>query len=572
MDAAEKLRSDVISIVSSAAHVPKAKVALEKPPKGIPGDLAFPCFSIAKKLRKPPVQAAEALAGKIKPRGLVQRVTQVGPYLNFFADWHALGDLLLKEALKKTWGSGDSKGTVLVEFAHPNTHKSFHIGHVRNIALGEALSRLLEFSGYKVARANYQGDIGPHVAKCLWGLLHLGLKEPPKDRGLWLGTVYSSANKSIKDSKKKEEEVREINMKLYSGDSKLLELWKKTKGWSLEYFDSVYKDFGAKFDRFYFESEVESEGVKLAKILLKKGIAKKSQDAIVMDLKKSDLGIFVLITKDGTPLYSIKDFVLAELQEKEFTPEKIIHVVGTEQNLHFRQLFKSLETISPKIAKKEFHLSYELVTLAEGKMSSREGRLITYDELRGEVLEHALEETKKHSHLKEQSQSASVISQINKELEATAELVALGAIKYDMLKQSPEKTILFDWKQALRFDGNAAPYLQYTHARAHSILAKAESFGKWDSRFLGDPKETAMLRKLLEFPETVHSAARDYRPHYLATYAFELATLFNDFYQNLLVLKAPSGEREARLALVNAVQLTLNRALTLLGIEAPEKM
>ncbi|MBL7160546.1 MAG: arginine--tRNA ligase [Candidatus Aenigmarchaeota archaeon] len=550
MDPYEKLKADIIKSIA----LPEA--ALETPPQITGADLALPCFSLAKKFKKPPAAIARELAEKAKPRGLISRIEATGPYLNFFADWESLGNLLLNEILakKEGFGSGKMKEKIMVEFAHPNTHKAFHIGHIRNIALGESLSRLLEKSGYKVVRTNYQGDIGPHVAKCLWGLLHLGKTPPAKDKGIWLGEIYAEANQKISDNPKREEEVREINKKLYAGDPSLRKLWKQTRKWSLDYFESVYKDFGSKFDRLYFESEVEAPGIKLAKTLLNKGVAKKSEGAIVMDLKKWDLGVYVLLTQDQTPLYSVKDFVLASLQDKEFHPSRIIHVVGTEQILHFRQLFKSLELTNPVVAKKENHLPYELVNLKSGKISSREGRVITYDSMKKEILAHAIKETKKHS------PNAPA---------KTAESVALGGIKYDMIKQSPEKTIMFDWEQALSFEGNAAPYLQYTHARACSILRKAKP-GKCDARHLKEEKELLLMRKLLTFPGTVQAAARDLRPHYIANYAYQLASLFNDFYQAIPVIGSP--QEKARLALVQAVQLTLGNSLKILGITAPEKM
>jgi len=569
MDALESFRRDVLETALTGLNLPREelKSLLENPPKEVDADLALPCFALARKLRRSPQDIAADASLGMKAVGLVKGVDASGSYLNFYADWGKLGALLLKEILGKKgkYGSGEAKKQkIMVEFAHPNTHKAFHVGHVRNISFGEALSRLLGFAGFGVVRANYQGDIGPHVAKCVWGLKNLGLKTPDKNRGVWLGRVYANASKRISGKKELEEEVKEINRKLYSGeDKKLNSMLKETRKWSLDYFDSVYRDFGARFDRLYFESEVEGPGIKLAKELLKKEIAKKSEGAIVMDLKKWDLGVYVLLTRDGTPLYSVKDFILAGLQEKEFHPDRIIHVVGTEQNLHFKQLFKSLERVNPKIAKKEFHLSYELVNLKSGKMASREGTVITYDELKKEVLSHAASETKKHARAEG---SVGGMKKLN-------EMIATGAIKYDMVKQSPEKVIVFDWKQALSFDGNAAPYLQYTHARCSSIFEKGgiKKPGKFEARHLNGKKEILLMKKLLLFPEAVQAAARDMRPHYIANYVFELATLFNDFYQNVPVLKS-GKEREARLALVKASQQAIHNSLQLLGIEAPDRM
>jgi arginyl-tRNA synthetase len=325
-----------------------------------------------------------------------------------------------------------------------------------------------------------------------------------------------------------------------------------------------------KFDRLYFESEVEEDGVKLAKKLLKKGVAVLSDGAIVMDLEKYNLGIFILVTSDGTPLYSIKDFVLAELQEKEYRPGKIIHVVGSEQDLHFRQLSKSLEITNPGVGKKKYHLSYGLVNLESGKMKSREGKVILYEELKEKLLRLGEKVTKqKNPKLGK------------KELMEISSDVALGALKYDMIKVSPEKAIVFDWDRALSFEGNNSPYLQYTHARCCSILKKAGigikqenigKFGKFDATKLKEDREYALMKKISEFPDLVEKTAREMRPHYIATYIFDLCDSFNEFYQFVPVLKSDDDVKKARLAVVKAVQITLKNALYLLGIEAPERM
>jgi arginyl-tRNA synthetase len=272
--------------------------------------------------------------------------------------------------------------------------------------------------------------------------------------------------------------------------------------------------------------------------------------------------MYVLLTQDETPLYSIKDFILARLQDGEYRPAKIIHVVGSEQELHFRQLFKSLELMKSPIAKKEYHLSYGLVNLESGKMKSREGQVILYEQLKDKMLERARKITREKN------------PKLSKgELEETAKIVALGALKYDMVKISPEKTIVFDWDRALSFEGNNAPYLQYTHARCCSILRKAgKKPAKYDASVLREEKEVTVIKKLSAFPELVEKAAREMRPHYIATYTYELCDAFNEFYQFVPVIKAPKRAMAARLALVDAVRITLRNALNLLGIEAPGKM
>ena len=347
MDIIGQFRKDVLRVLSSKVPKKLAQEGLERPPESIGSDLAYPCFVLAKKGKRNPAEIARELSGKLRPTGLVGEVNFYGPYINFYLDWKKAGCLLVKAILREAGRYGKAKPLrkrVMVEFAHPNTHKAFHIGHVRNICIGESLSRILEESGYKVVRANYQGDIGPHAAKCLWGFLNLHKgKAPKKEPGRWLGTVYRDASKRIARSKKAEKEMREINSMLYSRDNKLMPAWKKTRAWSLEYFDGIYKDFGAGFDRLYMESEVESDGLRISKALVKKGLAKVSDGAIIVNLEKMGLGVFVLVTKENTPLYHAKDLALAQLQVKEHKPEKIIHVVGSEQTFYFRQLFRLLE-------------------------------------------------------------------------------------------------------------------------------------------------------------------------------------------------------------------------------------
>jgi arginyl-tRNA synthetase len=558
----EMFRKDVEKILKKNGI---REFRLERPPRPELGDMAFPCFGLAKKMKKQPDLIAREMSLKMKPEGLVRMISAFGPYVNFLADWGKLGKSVIDSVLKEKDRYGTAKkrkDKIMVEFADPNTHKAFHIGHVRNITLGESLSRVLESCGYKVVRANYQGDIGPHVARCLWGLMNLGLKEPENDKGKWLGEVYAKASQKATEPDV-ETDIKEINRDLYAGKPELVKLWKKTRQWSLDYFQGIYRDFGAKFDRLYFESEVEGPGIKLAKQLLEKKVAMLSDGAIVMDLEKYSLGIYVLLTQDETPLYSIKDFILADMQNREFRPSKIIHVVGSEQELHFRQLFKSLELTNPKAAKLEHHLSYGLVNLESGKMKSREGKVILYEELLDKLLDLA----KKITHEKNPRLG-------KKDLEDISRKVALGALKYDMIKVSPEKVIVFDWDRALSFEGNNAPYLQYTHARCCSIMSKsgAKAVPKFDSGLLREDKEIALIRKVSEFPEIVEKSGREMRPHYIATYTYELCDALNEFYQFVPVLKAEKDVRNVRLALVKAVQITLNNALNLLGIDAPERM
>jgi arginyl-tRNA synthetase len=583
MDIGEKVRKEAAGLLAAASGTgaDELESLLERPPQGIDADLALPCFVLAKSLRKSPAQIAQDLAAGIRPKGAVRECFAQGPYLNVRLDWGTVGTQVLKQVLKEkaAYGRARPKGAgrkLMVEFAHPNTHKAFHIGHVRNICTGGAVSSILEAAGHRVIRANYQGDIGPHVAKCLWGFLNIYKGRPPaRDRGRWLGKVYREASKAIAGDPGAEAGMREINAMLYARDSRILPVWRKTRQWSLEYFDGIYRDFGVKFDRLYFETEVEGRGLQIARDLVGKGVARESDGAIIADLKAQGLGISVLVTGDGIPLYHAKDLGLAEMQMKEYHPDAIIHVVGSEQTMYFMQLFRLLEAMGWPYHGRERHLRYELVNLSTGKkMKSREGEVILYDDLKVRLVRMAARETRKRR------KGIGI-----RELRRIANLVAMGALKYSMVGQSPEKIIVFDWDRALSFEGNTGPYIQYTHARACSILRKSGLGRKAASGAFGlshapafkpeaitDPKEFGLLRKLTEYPAVVLRAAEELRPSLVANYAYELAEAFNELYQAVPVLKAGKGSRDARLAMVAAAMIVLANALGLLGIEAPESM
>jgi len=569
MNPFEEFREEVRGIISKIARIKKDEIVLEKPKDHKLGDIAFPCFILSKKIKKSPDEIASGLHKKIRlpKKSLIVKTEPKRAYINFFADWGRIGQAVVREVLKEKEKFGmdeKKKDNVMIEYCHFNTHKAVHIGHIRTACLGESLSRIFEFSGHGVIRANYQGDIGPHVARCIWGFLklHEG-KKPKEERGKWLGKVYAEASKKLKGNEEHAKEVDEVNKKIYAGDPKFLKIWKETRKWSLDYFDKIYETFGIKFDRLYFESEVEKPGTDISKKLLKKRIAKESEGTILMDLEKYGLEVFLLVKSDGTPLYSAKDLGLAALKTKEYKIDKSVHVVGSEQKLYFQQLFKTFELMKSPLANKSYHLCYELVNLPTGKMASREGDVILYEDVLNELVKHAKEETKKRNPKMKKE-----------ELEEISKKIALASLKYDMIKMSPSKTIIFDWKKALDFEGNAAPYLQYTYARANSILrkAKAEEIKNFNIGLLKHPIERELIKMISEFPEVVRNASRDLRPHYVANYCYTFSTKFNEFYQFMPVIHARYGMKIPRLALVKAVSIVLKNALNILGIEAPERM
>jgi len=553
---------EIVKLLKKAG-IPASVEQLEVPPRKEFGDFSFPVFILAKEQKKNPNEVAKSIADKIKIGGMISEVQVKGPYLNFFLDSNKISSLVLKETLKKDFGKskfGKNK-KILVEFAHPNTHKGFHIGHLRNISTGESICRILDFAGFKVFRCNYQGDIGPHVAKTLWGFINIYKQKPPKDvkrLGEWLGKVYAEVSQKMQENPEIEKEVEEINKKLYAGDKKLVEIWKETRKWSLDDYEKIYKELGAHFDKYYFEADVEKKGNEIVQKFLKEGVFHQSEGAIVFDLSKYNLGIFVLITKNGTPLYHAKDIALAEQQMADFKPDLIIHVVGSEQKLYFEQLFKTLEIIKSPAAGKKVHAIYELVALKEGKMSSRQGSVILYTDLRKQIFEKVKEEVLKRNPKLEQRKSDEI-----------ANIITTAAMKYSMLNVSTEKIIHFDWQEALKLEGNTGPYIQYTITRANSVLKKGGKFKETFSSELTD-EEKDLIKLMQNFEEVVVHSAKDYKPHYVANYAYDLATTFNRYYEKVQILK--SDEKNFRMTLTKAVKEVLEKSLWLLGIQVPEKM
>ncbi|MBI2664439.1 arginine--tRNA ligase [Candidatus Woesearchaeota archaeon] len=563
----DAFRDEVVRLLGKAVKLSADEIArlIETPQQDF-GDYAFPCFVLAKSMRKPPQEIAREVAGKIRAAGAIAKIAANGPYVNFFVSPSASAGSAIAAVSrqKENYGRSKSSGkTVMVEFFDANTHKAVHIGHIRNVCLGEALCRILEFVGNKVIRVNYQGDIGPHVARCLWGLMNLNIA-PEANRLRYYGKVYAAASKKIDGSEKLEAEARGILLKIYSGDKKLNALWKKTRKDCLDQFDGMYRDFGVKYDNFYFESGMEFPAREISRQLVKAGIAVESDGAIIMDLKPYNLGVFVLLTKDGTALYSSKDIALAKEKMLQYRLDKSIHVVGKEQELHFKQLFKTLELIGHKdFAEKSYHLIYGLVMLPHGKMSSRAGSVVYYDDLRDELLELSMKEVKK----RHKDWSKAQIGQ-------TAKSIAFAALKLGMVYRDNEKELVFDWEHAINFEGETGPYVQYAHARICSILArhgkKVPAAANFD--LLKEKEERLLIRLLSQFPSVVQDAARNYKPILVARYLLDLSQAFNNYYHQHAVLTAEKETKKARLSLIAAVQQVLKNGLNLLAIDAPQKM
>ncbi|MBI3956183.1 arginine--tRNA ligase [Candidatus Gottesmanbacteria bacterium] len=518
-------------------------------------------------------------------------------------------------------GVGGVTKRVMVEFAHPNTHKAFHIGHLRNITTGESIIRLLESQGSEVIRANYQGDVGMHIAKCLYGILQVqsskfkvqSWKEAAtlsvQKRVEYLGEMYAAGSKAFDEDPAAKEEIGEINKKLYAKDPVVYDLYQQTRQWSLDYFEAIYRRVGSHFDRYYFESEVYEPGEKLVRAGLAKGIFEESDGAIIFPGAKYGLHNRVFVTGEGNATYEGKELALATMETTEHGKlDRIIHVVGPEQASFFQVTFKAEELLGIVPPGVQHHLIYGWVKLKHGKMSSRSGNVVL-----GEWL---LDEAKKAIYTILERTPSKDISSLSplvprsplspSQKDEIAEKAAVAAVKYAFLKVGTTSEIAFDIKESVNFQGDSGPYLQYTYARCKSVLRKANlgnapqpplKVRGGEGGVTGlNPEERAVLRLLTHFPDIVAEAARDFAPSTLCTYLFRLAQSFNFFYAKHQILgnqelgirnqgkkkSAALGLHDSRfeihdsaklrLALTAATAQVLKNGLYLLGIETLEQM
>lgn len=567
----EKIKKEIAELLSGFAKLGKEEIygLLEIPPDPNFGDISFPCFILSKSLKKTPEMLAKELKERIKlPRGsLIKEIKASGPYLNFFFDEGKFAKATIEKILKekKKYGYRKRKNkAIVIEFPSPNTNKPLHLGHLRNMALGESLSRMLESQGYDVFRVNLNNDRGIHICKSMLAYKKWGNNRQPDKKGdHFVGDFYVIFEQKSKEDPNLQKEARKMLNKWERGDKEIRELWKKMNAWALKGFEQTYNRFGVKFDKTYFESEMYEKGKEIILNGLKNGIFHKGRDgAVFIDLGK-DLGKKILLRADGTSVYITQDIYLAKLKYDEYKYEKSIYVVANEQDYHFKVLFKILEILGYEFAKKCYHLSYGMVYLPEGRMKSREGTVVDADSLINEMVEMAEKEIKSRNKLTE------------KESKELAEKIALASIKYFLLKFSPHKDFVFRPKESLSFEGNTGPYIQYSLVRANKILWK----GKTSMRKHVDinypfskPEEKNLIKKLSQFPEIIKKGAENYAPNILAEYSFQLASLFSLFYEKCPVIQAKDEIRKARLLLLKAYSYVISSCLHLMGIEEVGRM
>ncbi|GAB4539716.1 MAG: arginine--tRNA ligase [Anaerolineales bacterium] len=545
----------------------------------------------------PVPQRAQQIAEEVK-NGLgemsgISRVEAVKGYLNVYFRTADYAARVTGEALRlgAAFGRGEQKPeTVMVEYAQPNTHHSFHIGHARNALLGESLARLTEFAGYKTVRASYPGDLGLGVITVLWMYDKFYKGQEPQDvheRGQWLLKLYVEAtnllakkeNESPEETARRESyeaERRELYRKWDSGDAYVRNLWQTTREWSLEELRDILRMLDIKIDVWFYESDVDEPSKSIVDELLAKDIAtdERPQGGAVivkidekLGLKKEKYKTNVILRSDGTTLYLTKDLALAKVKFEQYHVDRSIYVVDNRQSMHLQQAFAILRLWGFPQAEKCYHLAYGFVSLPEGAMSARRGRVVLFKDVADEAVRRVLSlEVEKRAEIPADQR------------EKIAAQIGLGALVYSMLSVDNSRDIIFDMDEALSFDGRTGPYVQNAYVRANSILKKAniqtlERLNVLTFDYDLTNHEIELIEKISLFPQAVQQAANEYRPLVMAAYAYELANAFHSFYHAVPVLQADSEDvKSARLALVAAAKQTLQNALRLLDIQTPEMM
>ena len=616
----DQLKTHISDVVKKVYSVELEEVSLEHPANEKFGDISTSIsFKLASEIKQSPDEIARKLAyeiqsvleenhGALKKQLNIEKVEALSPgFINFFFDDDWLLNLPSK-VLKDGKNYGSSKywnaKKVIVEFTDPNPFKVFHIGHLMTNTIGESLARIYEFTGADVRRANYQGDIGMHVAKSIWGLVKnmadddISLSDLEKktldERIEYLGKGYARGAKSFEEDKNIVEEVTSLNIICYHVAQKLNEKTHKVKGkvdyeklllsnkspadieiveklfiegrkWSLEYFETLYKRLGTKFDFYYFESEVAEQGYSLVKENLENGVFDEDNGAIIYRGEADGLHTRVFINSLGLPVYEAKDLGLAFMKHRDFKYDSSLIITNNEVDAYFEVVLKALAKINPDLASKTVHLGHGSMKFTHGKMSSRTGDVVAGDKLLNDLRDYTLEKISVSEHIK---------ADRGLQLE-TADRIAVASMKYNILKNGIGTDIVYDKDDVLNLTGNTGLYLLYTFARANSVIdagGKDINF-KPDNGYELQPQEESILRHIYKFEEVVTAASERLAPNLVATFIFELAQRFNLLYAELSILKAESqDQKKFRLAISCAVKQVIENGLNLLGAKVVDRM
>ena len=532
------------------------------PPNSEMGDYALPCFRFAKVLRKSPVLIAEELKNAFPTDNVISEVSAVNGYLNFKVNKTGLGKAVLDKILidGERYGSSDigSGKTICIDYSSVNIAKPFHIGHLSTTVIGGALYKIYKFLGYNVVGINHLGDYGTQFGKLICAYKRWGDREEVQKGGIHaINDLYVRFNNEADEAM--ESEAREYFRLIESGDKEANELFEWFKELTLDYVKEIYKKLNITFDSYAGERFYTDKMQPVIDELKEKNLLVESEGAQIVDLEAYDMPPCLILRSDGASLYATRDLAAACYRKKTYDFYKCLYVVAYQQNLHFKQVFKVLELMGKEWAKDLVHVAYGMVSLEDGAMSTRKGKVVWLEDVIKKCVEKAY----------------AIINEKNPDLpdkEATANTVGLGAVIFGALYNNKIKDITFSYDKVLSFEGETSVYVQYTCARANSVLSKCDEVVSLPDGYEPNIEEAEVIKTLASFPETVLDASVKYEPSYVARYAVELAQKFNKFYIECKILTAEGDAKNFRLCLTKATLYVLQNALALLGIGTPEKM
>jgi arginyl-tRNA synthetase len=549
--------------------LPEVPFVVEHPTDSSHGDYSTNvALLIAGKEGSTPIEVAEEILEEIETTEGVATIDIAKPgFINFFVERNYFKNKTRNIVDDLEYGKNDllANQKIVIEYTQPNILKPFHIGHLMSNAIGESLSRLLEYSGAKVRRVNYQSDVGLNIAKAIWGMKQMGQEMPaegdsPKEKSEFLGNAYVHGATAYEENPEVKGEIDELNVRIHKGgDEEIKNLYEVGKRWSLEHFDELYEILGTKFDRLYFETETAPIGEKIVRANIGY-VFEESDGAVVYKGEKKGLHTRVFISSRGVPTYEAKELALPKLKYNEFPYDRSIVITAEEQRDYFRVIMAALEDIDKELCSKMVHITHGMMQLASGKMSSRKGNVVTGESLLTEAIFRVAEIVENREDIED------------KDKEKVSKQVAVAAIKYAILRQSAGKNVIYDESKAISFEGNSGPYIQYTYARCLSVLEKAKSEGL-EAGYEDIPDVSLEPeRYLYQFSDVVERASSELAPHYVANFLTELSSAFNTFYAKEKIVVKDDPYSPYKIAVAEAVAKVLSNGLFLLGIEAPEQM
>lgn len=561
------MKNKIIDLLDQTIEeLDKEKIAdiLEIPPKEDMGDFAFPCFQLAKVFRKAPNMIAQEIAEKIPQSENLSKVAAIGPYVNFYVN----KEIYVKEVLNKIgsdYGASDEGNgkTICIDYSSPNVAKNFHVGHLRTTIIGNSLYHIFDKLGYKVERINHLGDWGTQFGKLIVAYKKWGSKEAVEEKGIpELLELYVRFHKEAEKDDSLNDQAREWFVKMEQGDKEALEIWEWFKDISLIEYKRIYKILNVDFDHYTGESFYRDKTAAVVQELKEKGLLEESEGAKIVNLEKYDMAPCLVTKKDGSSIYATRDLAAIFYRKNTYHFDKCIYVTGLEQKLHFAQVFKVVELMGYEWAKDQLiHVPYGLVSLEGGKLSTRNGNIIYAEDILKESV----------------SKIREIIAEKNPDLkdkEDVAQKVGIGAIIFNDLYNQRIKDVTFTWEKIHSFDGETGPYVQYTYARAASVLRKTgiSEVGEIDASLITDDTSVALLKEIERFPEVVKTAAQRLEPSVVSRYVMAVAQAFNRFYHENQCNVEDENLMKARVKLVLIAKQVIKDALDLLGIQCPEQM